>query len=217
MQFTACIFDLDGTLLDTADDVVGTLVEVIREHGFSGSNVTSSIVVGPPLSESIARACPDADEATAASILTEYRARYNVSTYPNTRFYPGIVDLLDGLAAEGIPLFVATNKITEPAQRVLKHFHILDRFAEAISMDHEPGRTLSKCDMIRTLVERHQLDERTTVMIGDTPLDINGGREAGVLTMAALYGYGSRESLLAARPHFLTETPDWRHSFIPHP
>lgn len=215
IPFTACIFDLDGTLLDTAGDVVGLMAEVVREHGLSDAGVTSDTVVGPPLAVGISRACPGLDDDTVQAIVTAYRARYTASNYPNTKFYPGILELLDGLDAMGISAFLATNKSVGPATRVLAQFGLTHRLVEAVSADQLPGQAMSKAQMIRKLVAQHDLDPRSTVMIGDTELDVLGGREAGVLTLAALYGYGTRASLMAAKPTYYTEKPDWRNALIP--
>ena len=76
--------------------------------------------------------------------------------------------------------------------------------------DSLPGRQLCKKDIIRLLMERHALDPASMVMVGDTALDIRGGNEQGIATIAALYGYGDKAKLLAERPRYLTDDPEWR-------
>ena len=76
--------------------------------------------------------------------------------------------------------------------------------------DSLPDRQLCKKDIIRLLMERHALDPASMVMVGDTALDIRGGNEQGIATIAALYGYGDKAKLLAERPRYLTDDPEWR-------
>lgn len=214
IPFSAVIFDLDGTLLDTAPDVVGLLSQVVREHGVSDAGIVSSAVVGPPLTVGVPRACPGVPEEITSKIVEEYRLRYTASTYPLTQVFPGIFDLMDGLKAEGVPLFVATNKTAEATERVLRQFALWQRLTACISYDQFPGRNMDKAAMIRTLLEQHRLDPASTVMVGDTELDILGGHGAGVQTLAAFYGYGPHESLLAAKPHYIAHEADWRGKLV---
>lgn len=208
-SFSGVIFDLDGTLLDTAGDVVTMLAETVRKYGLNSAGVVSEVVVGPPLHEGVARACPDADSATVDAIVSDYRERYTRSDYPRTRIFPGIPTLLDALRKQGVPTFVATNKASLPAELVLQRFNLLRRFTATISADHFADRQLDKADMIRTLLTQHCLSPASTLMVGDTSLDILGGHGAGVKTLAVLYGYGRQQTLLDAKPHFVTDRPNW--------
>lgn len=212
--FSAVVFDLDGTLLDTAPDVVGLLSQVVREHGVSDAGIVSSVVVGPPLTEGVPRACPGVPAEITSKIVEEYRLRYTESQYPLTRVFPGIPELMDGLRMSGVPLFVATNKTAGATERVLRQFGLWPRLTASMSYDQFPGRSMDKAAMIRTLLAQHRLDPASTLMVGDTELDILGGHGAGVLTMAAFYGYGSHESLLAAKPHYIAHEPDWREKLV---
>lgn len=214
IPFSAVIFDLDGTLLDTAPDVVGLLSQVVREHGVSDAGIVSATVVGPPLTESVPKACPGVPAEITSQIVEEYRLRYTASDYSLTRVFPGIFDLMDGLKAAGIPLFVATNKTVDATERVLRQFDIWPRLTASISYDQFPGQSMDKAAMIRTLLTQYRLDPASTVMVGDTELDILGGHGAGVQTLAAFYGYGSHETLLAAKPHYITHNPDWRGNLV---
>ena len=78
--------------------------------------------------------------------------------------------------------------------------------------DSLPDRQLCKKDIIRLLMERHALDPASMVMVGDTALDIRGGNEQGIATIAALYGYGDKAKLLAERPRYLNGARSARRS-----
>lgn len=215
-SFSGVIFDLDGTLLDTAGDVVTMLAETVRKHGLCSAGVVSEVVVGPPLAVGLAKACPDASPEQIERIIHDYRERYFRSDYPLTRVFPGIPTLLDALRRQGVLLFVATNKASQPTELILQRFNLLHRFTATICSDHfSPTQLLSKADMIRTLMTQHGLERKSTLMVGDTELDIKGGHEAGVQTLAVLYGYGNTALLMAAKPHFTTDKPDWRGHLTP--
>ena len=135
---------------------------------------------------------------------------YFGGTFPQSTPYPSIFALLERLRAKGCRLFVATHKPEAAAQRMLTLKGFMP-FLEGVGCtDSLPGRQLCKKDIIRLLMERHALDPASMVMVGDTALDIRGGNEQGIATIAALYGYGDKAKLLAERPRYLTDDPEWR-------
>ena len=209
--FSTILFDLDGTLVDSAPDVLEAIAAVLRDAGDPVPQMALSII-GPPLEGIFREVCPDADEAKIARHVAAFRDLYFGGTFPKSTPYPGIFALLERLRAKGCRLFVATHKPEAAAQRMLTLKGFMP-FLEGVGCtDSLPDRQLCKKDIIRLLMERHALDPASMVMVGDTALDIRGGNEQGIATIAALYGYGDKAKLLAERPRYLNGARSARRS-----
>ena len=199
--FSTILFDLDGTLVDSAPDVLEAIAAVLRDAGEPVPRMELSII-GPPLEGIFREVCPDADDAKIARHVAAFRDLYFGGTFPQHTPNPRIFTLRESL-------FVATHKPEAAAQRMLTLKGFMP-FLEGVGCtDSLPGRQLCKKEIIRLLMERHALDPASMAMVGDTALDIRGGNEQGIATIAALYGYGDKTKLLAERPRYLTDDPEW--------
>ena len=152
--FSTILFDLDGTLVDSAPDVLEAIAAVLRDAGDPVPRMALSII-GPPLEGIFREVCPDADEAKIARHVAAFRDLYFGGTFPQSTPYPGIFALLERLRAKGCRLFVATHKPEAAAQRMLTLKGFMP-FLEGVGCtDSLPGRQLCKKDIIR-LCERHR-------------------------------------------------------------
>lgn len=207
-NFSAFIFDFDGTLIDTAPDIIGVLNAVLKDRGYPLLAMDRTLI-GPPLEDIIAGALPPLSPQEQASVKTEYRARYREHHYGSSRIFSGIVPLLHRLREKNIPAFVATNKPEAVSRRFLALKNIDGFFKDVISRDSLPGKALSKAEMLEQLAYRYGLDLANCLMIGDSVFDMQGGRLAGLKTAAIMYGYGKHEDLLAEHPDFIVADEGW--------
>ncbi len=199
-------FDLDGTLLDTAPDILGTYAEVFRKFGFDVRH--EALRIGPPLRECILEVLPDCDEKTIAGMIAGFIDAYDSSGFPGTVFYPGIQKLLQDIHEAGIPAFVATNKRMRATELILKHFELEKYFAGVYATDVFPGEKLPKSEVLNRALALHGCSPAAAVMVGDTSGDIKAGQLAGMITAGVKWGYGSPEELSGARPDFLFDSAD---------
>jgi len=193
----AVVFDLDGTLLHSAPDVLQALAEAMGDVGRPVSGPLPDSLIGPPVRGMLERLglAPGSLEMEAAAAA--FRRRYDACGMPLTRPYPGAVPLLEALRARGGQAFVATNKPSQPTRALLdRHFPGLIRGTSCV--DQVPGRLLGKADMLRDLQERFGCVQ--AIVVGDGPGDILAGRELGWLTAAVTWGYADPASLEAAGP-----------------
>ena len=188
-------FDLDGTLMDTADDFIfvvnqlqsdhgrpHTARDIIRKNVSAGSAMLTSIALDIPLSH-----CDI--EIYRKQLLKHYATHINNihRTSPAT-LYPGIKDLLNELEHKGISWGIVTNKPVEYAIPLLKQVKLHDRSNTTICPEHvkkpkpDPQALLLACLKAKCLPER-------SIYIGDHKRDIDAGKQAGMTTIAALYGY----------------------------
>lgn len=201
------VFDLDGTLVDTAPDILALLSGVLHENGYPHPPLSRGLI-GPPLEDMVRGICPGLGEEERRRLVLVYRRRYRECDYALSAVFPGLVPLLERLRAAGGRLYVATNKPEAVSRRLLGIKGL--GFDDIVSADSVPGKRLSKEDMLRLLMERHGFGPERGVMTGDSALDVEGARKAGLLGVAALYGYGRAEALLGAEPDFIVDDAGWR-------
>lgn len=213
LRFSAVFFDLDGTLVDSAPDILHLIRQVLMEAGLDVPPMDFHLI-GPPLEEIFDAVAPSVSPERRAEMVLAYRALYRVDDYARSRVFSGIPGLLRMLWELEIPAFVATNKPEKVTRRLLASKGILDLFTDIASRDSIPGRSLSKCEMLEMLMRRHVLSPASALMVGDSRLDISGGRQAGLRTAAALYGYGKKEVLLQEHPDFIVEDEAWKRMFV---
>lgn len=204
------LFDLDGTLTDSARGIMNAIEYALHTYGITVSDrSTLRPFIGPPLAESMRKYYGFGVEQSLEAV-ERFREYYDGKggLFEND-VYEGIPKLLDDLKNAGYHLYLATSKPENTAKRILEHFDLARRF------DFIGGATLDesrekKGDVIRYVLEScgiTESDKDQVVMIGDRSNDIVGAKENGLESIGVLYGYGSREELLTAGADYLAETP----------
>ena len=194
-SITCVLFDLDGTLIDTAPDFVIVMELLMRECGrpeVSEQRVRQAVSDGAralvKLGFAIEQSDPEFDERRER--LLELYGEQLKST--RSTLYPGMSDLLDRLEEAGIPWGIVTNKPEQYATPLLERLGLLGRCGALICPDHvaatkpDPEPILLAC---KTL----DADPERTVYIGDHLRDMQAARNADVIAIAAAYGYLSDE------------------------
>ncbi len=193
MKFQAVIFDLDGTLTDSAPGILEGAEHALKQMGWPipGAEVMRRFL-GPPLMVSFTQYC-GMTEAQASQAQEIYREFYMAHAALNNAVYPGVRKLLYALKRQGAFLGVATHKPLEPSLHILESFGLLHYFDEVAGP--LPGEELSKGELILRATRGQPL---RAVMVGDRATDIIGAQDAGMEGIAALYGYGHREEFVEA-------------------
>ncbi|BBY60396.1 HAD-IA family hydrolase [Mycolicibacterium sarraceniae] len=189
------IFDLDGTLTDSAGGIVASFRHAL---GAIGADVPdgdlTGRIVGPPMHVTLSGLGlgERADEAIAA-----YRADYTSRGWAMNSLFDGIPQLLGDLRAAGVRLAVATSKAEPTARRILEHFELAEYF-DVIAGASVDGVRSSKADVVaHALGQLQPLPERV-LMVGDRAHDVEGAAEHGIDTVVVGWGYGATDFL---EPH----------------
>jgi phosphoglycolate phosphatase len=200
------IFDLDGTVWDSEEGIVGSLEHTFASYGMDvPDRAVLTANLGPPLQLMLAElGMPDelVDEATL-----RYRERYVGWGAYRATLYDGIVDVLDLLAGEGHRLATATSKGEGPTLQMLDHFGLADRFevVGAASMD---ASAITKEAVLERTLERLGRPEPTDCwMVGDRRYDVTGAARFGIACIGVTWGYGSAEELREAGARHVVEHP----------
>lgn len=189
------VFDLDGTLVDSAGDITASASHALVEHGYSERTVAQvRPYIGRPAAEIFTAAgVPDSEVGDLVSV---FRAHLADTCGPGTVPFPGVVDLLASLGRAGIPVGVATTKPTRLASVVLERVGLLPLIAHVQGTDGFEPKPAP--DVILRCLE--VLTGLPAAMVGDTPDDVHAGRRAGVITVAVLHGTRADDELRRADP-----------------
>lgn len=181
------IFDLDGTLTDSAQGIVSSFRHALGSVGAAvPDGDLAGMIIGPPMHHTLqSLGLGDrTDDAIAA-----YRADYRTRGWEMNRVFDGIPALLADLRAAGVRLAVATSKAEPTAQRILAHFGLADCF-EVIAGASVDGSRASKVDVVaHALAQLDALPERI-LMVGDRSHDVEGAAAHGIDTVVVGWGYG---------------------------
>lgn len=194
------IFDLDGTLVDSAPDIHATANAALTAHGLPAlgfAEVKRMIGRGvPPLiADLLTAAGADPDGPLKTPVTDSFLALYEDAN-ALSRLYPGVRETLDALAADGYRLGLCTNKPMQPTRAVLAHFGIAEVFAAVVGGDSLP---LRKPDPAPLLHARDLLGGGSVLYVGDSETDAETARRAGL--PFALFTEGYRKSPVEALPH----------------
>ena len=189
-DFEALLFDLDGTLIDTAPDFVTSLNIQLQRHGLPTrpdpelrAGVTNGSVGLIQYAFDITPEDPDFDP-----LRQEFLSIYFDNLADRTRLFDGMQTVLDSCHAAGIPWGIATNKPWKYTEAVLRALNLLDSAASVICPDHVQ-QTKPHPESVQMACEQMGVTPQMCVMVGDHRRDIEAGRNAGARTIAAAWGY----------------------------
>ncbi|MDG5482018.1 HAD hydrolase-like protein [Mycolicibacterium gadium] len=181
------IFDLDGTLTDSAQGIVASFRHALDAVGaVAPDGDLAGMIVGPPMHHTL-RDMGLGEQADAA--IAAYRKDYLDRGWAMNRPFDGIPALLADLRAAGVRLAVATSKAEPTAVRILTHFG-LDGHFEVIAGASVDGLRATKSEVVkRALAQLEPLPDRV-LMVGDRSHDVEGAVEHGIDTVVVAWGYG---------------------------
>jgi phosphoglycolate phosphatase len=192
------LFDLDGTLLDSAADICAAVQQVLSEH------VSEPLpfeylksFVGFHLDEVFTDVLPEATREQLDALIGRYKSTYLARKHASTRVYPGVVEALANLGGRKA---TATTKGTPTTRAVLDQFGLLAYFDHVQGTDGFPCKPAP--DVLLRSIAALGAQPEVCVFVGDSAADMEAGRRAGVRTCAVRYGYGKPEALARWEPDY---------------
>lgn len=197
MNYQWILFDLDGTLTDPVIGITGGVQYALEKFGIHEKDRRKLYpFIGPVLTESFQKYYNFTLEQSkeAAAYFREYYGRQG--KFENV-VYNEIPAMLEELKGAGKELFVATLKGTNFAKEIMDHFELTKYFV-GIEGQKVDGDSMPKSQIIFQILKKYGVEDlNRTVMVGDREQDITAAREAGILDIGVLYGYGGQEELEA--------------------
>ena len=189
LHYDAILFDVDGTLIDSAPGILNTLEEVFSSMGVDVARSDLGRYIGPPLRKSFAaKGCHEGG------------------------VYPGVVEMLGRLKAAGLTLCTATCKPTDVVRPILEEQGLAPYFSFVGGASMDESRD-NKTDVIRHVLAQPVMQGKRVLMVGDRNDDMRGAVNCGLDAAAVLYGYGGREEVAPFAPVFMAadckELTDW--------
>jgi phosphoglycolate phosphatase len=210
MPRKAILFDLDGTLLDTLEDLADSMNAVLAGLGYPVHAMSAyRYFVGDGVRNLVIRALPEgarADPAVVERALPIMRAEYARRSTVKTRLYEGVPGLLDGLAARGVRIAILSNKPHPATLEVVGHYLGRWRFdavlgqRPGVPIKPDAGAALEVCALL-------SLPAEDFLYLGDTNTDMLTARAAGMFAVGAVWGFRTEEELRAAGAMALAAHP----------
>ena len=208
-MFKTVIFDLDGTLLNTLEDLADCANALCKEKGWPTHTLEEyRYFVGYGMPKFVEKLSPE-DKRTPDVLkdtIREYVAIYNVHKEDKTSTYPGILKLLERLKKEGIKIGVLTNKDNEPSQAVVEHYMpgLTDKVRGRVD------KVAPKPDPAGLFAIMKALDASfdSTLFVGDSDVDIKTAKNGSLPVCGVLWGYRNRDELIKAGADFIASDTD---------
>jgi len=209
MNFKAVLFDLDGTLLDTLEDIADSANVVLKRLGYPEHDyATYKYLVGEGIEKLVRRALPEhkREDAFVKQCVDAMRKEYAQRWAAKTKPYEGVAELLDHLQDKGIRLAVLSNKPDDftkiMVNDLLPHwrFDLVRGASNSIPKKPDPAPA-------RQIADDLGIAPAMFVFVGDTNIDISTAVRADMFPAGALWGFRTAQELLAAGARVLLETP----------
>ena len=201
------MFDLDGTLLNTLGDIADSVNEMLARFGLPTHPTEAyRFFVGDGVEELVRRAMPaGTPDARVSEGMRLYTENYRRLCLHRTAPYPGIVEALEELAAAGVRMGVLTNKNQAESEALVQRYFgglltVVQGRTDDMPAKPEPPMT-------RALMRRLKAGPASTLMVGDTKVDIACGTNVGIATCGVLWGFRGQAELEAAGADWIVERP----------
>lgn len=198
MKYQHILFDLDGTLTDSAEGITKSTAYALRHFNIEVDDLKSlEKFIGPKLQDSFMEFYDFTEEQAerAAELFQERFAR--IGKFEN-KLYPGMEELLQKLTASGRKLYVATSKPVLFSKEILDYFSISQYF-EDVSGAELDGSKSHKEEVIARILEQNEIEPSNgVIMVGDRKFDVVGAKANQIPVVGVLYGFGGREELTAS-------------------
>jgi len=208
MTYKAVLFDLDGTLLDTLEDLADSMNAVLASHGWPVHPVESyRYFVGDGFEVLVRRTIPKGGaNRLVLECVSEAQREYRNRWKSKSRLYPGVPELLDGLSERGVPAAILSNKPDSFVDEIVRYFFGRWTFAAAHGSRPEVPRKpdpAAALDISRSL----KVPVNSFVYLGDTNTDMRTATAAGMFPVGALWGFRPEQELRDSGARALVSSP----------
>jgi len=201
-SFPIYLFDVDGTLMDSAADICGAIQSVLSSCGRTGvENALLRRYIGLHLLDLFLDL--GFERARIDAMIDDYRAIYRERKHCSTSVFPGVPEMLARLGGRKS---TATTKGTPTTRAVLEQFGLLPHFDHVQGTDGFPAKP--EPDVLLKSIELFGSRPEDCLLVGDAPADMEAGRRAGVKICAVRYGYGDPNELAKWSPDYWIDHPD---------
>lgn len=208
MKYQLAIFDLDGTILDTLDDLADSLNHVLLQHNFPQHSADEvRMMVGNGILNLIKRALPNGTEqATVEAVYADFNAYYKLHSADKTKPYNGITEMLEQLKARGVKLAVLSNKADYAVQDLcVKYF---GGVFDAVAGEKEGVPKKPAPDGVDNILAELGVERKSAVYIGDSDVDLQTAKNAVTDCIAVNWGFREEKLLRENGAEIIASSPN---------
>jgi phosphoglycolate phosphatase len=188
------IFDLDGTLIDSAPSILESFNYAFVSLKISPSIAITSDVVGPPLMPTLTKLAGSDDPDLLKRLADAFKAHYDTEGYKKSTVYDGVQTLLEALKKMDVPVYIATNKRDIPTQKIIKHLNWAPYFNGVFALDSYTPAVMSKPLMVERILIDFNINSDEAVYIGDRYEDGLAADYNHMPFIMASWGYADQAS-----------------------
>ncbi len=199
------IFDFDGTIGDSRGLIVKTMMDTFDHLGIVKPSVEECVkTIGLPLSDCFAvSACLDEKKSEECAVV--YREIFHVNNkHGAVKPFEGVIDTVNRLYDEGKTMAVASSRQHESLDILVQDFGITNLFSMIVGGD-DVTKAKPNAEPVNLILSKLGFNPRQAIVVGDAPVDVLMGRNAGTRTCAVTYGNGSFGELKASKPDYLVD------------
>lgn len=214
-KITTVIFDLDGTLIESAPSIFIGLDNAIRKSGLLPVLPLEPCLIGPPLKDTLRRLVGEQSNLDLDILVSDFKAYYDAEGFKESRVYPGIQELLNQLIQSNIALYLATNKRLKPTLEIVDYFGWASLFDGIYTIDkYEDAPFSNKASMIDALIKIESIERESCIYIGDRIEDHEASSANGMEAILVKWGYGNFENSSTIRGLNFAESPESLYRII---
>lgn len=195
MKYKAVIFDMDGTILNTLEDLKNATNYSLRQFGMPERSLEEvRMFVGNGIRKLVERAVPSStSEEKIAQVLDVFLEYYEIHSADNTSPYPGILELVEKLKKSGIKTAVSTNKADVPAQELGREY--FNGIFDLIVGQQDGLKVKPAPDSVNKILSILDIQKKDAIYIGDSDVDVQTAKNSGLDFIGVSWGFRGREFL----------------------
>lgn len=208
MKYKLLIFDLDGTILDTLEDLTNSTNYALNKNGFAARSIDEvRSFVGNGIGKLIERAVPEqTDECITQAVLDDFREHYAEHCADNTCPYDGIVKLIDALRGQHYMTAVVSNKADFAVQDLCEKY--FPEMFDYVVGEREGIRRKPAPDTVLEVLDKLNVSKENAIYIGDSEVDIQTAVNSEIDEIAVTWGFRDREYLESQGAGVIIDTPE---------
>lgn len=188
-RITDVIFDLDGTLIDSAPSILACFANALARQGVQPALPLTEALIGPPLRETLQKLSGVEDDVQLRMMIDDFKQHYDSAGYKETVVFPGVDDMLHELKDAGLSLHIATNKRKRPTDLILSHLGWAELFSGVYASDMQNPPFANKSTMLSVLIQEKKVSPAKAVYVGDRSDDKLAAENNALGFIAAMWGY----------------------------